>query len=48
MFIAIETDMCLKKIVQAENIREGVKDAYVNCIEECEDELLKFIFRIYI
>lgn len=27
MFIAIETDMCLKKIVQAENIREWIKDA---------------------
>jgi hypothetical protein len=41
MFIAIETDMCLEKIVQAENIREWIKDAYVNSIEECEDELLK-------
>ena len=41
MLIAIETDMCLKKIVQAENIRKWIKDAYVNSIRECEDELLK-------
>jgi hypothetical protein len=41
MFIEIKTDMYLKKIVQTENIRKWIKDAYVNSIEECEDELLK-------
>ena len=42
MFIAIETDMCLKETAEAKNIREWIKGAYISFKEECEDDLLKF------
>lgn len=41
MFIEIETDMCLKEMVEAENIREWIKGSYISFKEECEDDLLK-------
>ena len=41
MLIAIETDMCLKKRVQAENIRKWIKDASL-----IDKNIDKEVFRI--